>query len=241
MRKSVITFIGLIIGTSIYAQTENLSETPVLTEGFRFKQSQGDNSLELAMNPFNSGAVFEVPFGFGIRYRKFLSESTAFRLGADISFSNINIITQQADDNVGALELRSKLNSFGLTLRPGFEKHLLSSSRLSPYFGGELILKWDTSKEISQRQAGQNIEERILKNASVMDGFTFGIGGLAGVDFYIAKQLYLGLELNYGFTYFSSSDLTITDFDGSIDIYKQGSAFAFAPQAFSSFRIGYLF
>lgn len=243
MRNFTLKIIVFFFAFPAFAQVEDLNETTVSSD-IRFKQSSGDNNLELAMNPFSPTSSFELPKGFGIKYRRFNSETTAFRIGANISFANYVSISQQEDSNSGQLELKDKVNRLGITLRPGFEKHLLSSARLSPYFGGELILQWNTSTETSERQVGGAtpvIEESVSKNGNFSDGFTFGLGALAGVDFYVAKKLYLGIELNYGLTYFSASNETFTDFDGTVDINNRGSVLRIAPQAFGSFRVGYLF
>lgn len=241
MKAIVTTLIGVVFAVAVSAQTDNLNENTVSTDNIRYKQSGGENNLELAMDPFSGSANFKLPQGFGIKYRKFNSESSAFRMGVDISFANYVDITQQQDSNSGQLELKDKLNSIGITLRPGFEKHLLSSTRLSPYFGGELILMWQTSTVISERQAGLVLEESISKNGRFRDGFTFGFGAIAGVDFYIAKQLYLGFEMNYAFTYYSATDEKFTNYDGTVDINNRGSVLRIAPEAFGSFRVGYLF
>jgi opacity protein-like surface antigen len=241
MKKTLFTTIGILIYSITFGQTDNGASQSVLINNIKYKQSAGDKSLELAFDPFNASDVFSVPTGFGIRFRKFNSESLAFRVGVDLSFSNYIAITQQKDEAANRLELKDKFSSFGLTLRPGFEKHLLSSERLSPYFGGEVILGWNTSTDKEERQAGAAIEDRVTKNGSAVDGFRFGFGAIAGVDFYIAQRLYLGFELNYTVTYYTRATEKTTDFDGTETLIKNGSAFILAPQAFGSFRIGYLF
>lgn len=212
-----------------------------------FKQNDGDLNLELSFDPtsiFNAsspGSVFGLQNGFGIKMRKFRSSSSAFRLGVDITFVNFVNVTQQQDDATNTLELKDKFNSFGITLRPGIEKHFGGTKRLSPYIGGELILGWQTSTRKSENQNGTAIEEATDKNNSFTDGMRFGMGGIAGVDYYVAKKLYLGVELNYSIVYFSQATQKTTAFDGTVTEFKRGSQFTFAPGAFAVFRIGYLF
>ena len=249
MKKIIyLLSISLSVFSVAYAQneaTELVNSTAIGVN--EFKQNEGDLNLELSFDPtsiFNAaspGSVFGLQNGFGIKMRKFRSSSSALRLGVDIRFANFVNVTQQQDDATNRLELKDKFNNFGITLRPGIEKHFGGTKRLSPYIGGELILGWQTSTRKSENQNGTAIEEATDKNNSFSDGMRFGLGGIAGVDYYVAKKLYLGVELNYSIVYFSQATRKTTDFDGTVTEFKRGSQFTFAPGAFAVFRIGYLF
>lgn len=244
MKTLIITILGISLISFSHAQSDTDPNSSNSLDNINYKPQGGDKSLELALNPFNSlGSTIELPTGFGIRFRKFTSESNAFRMGVNLTFSSIITITQQAVPASNLLELKNKGTFFGLSIRPGFEKHLLSSTRLSPYFGGEAIFGWHTSTVKSESQAGTAIQESISKNGSpvFLDGFTFGVGALAGVDFYIAKQLYLGLELNYSLKYTSVATEKFTDTSGNMTEFNNGSVFEISPEAFASIRIGYIF
>ena len=212
-----------------------------------FKQTAGSNSFELGFDPgtiFNAstpGPLFDLQNGFGVRYRRFNTALSAFRIGVDITFSSSTQITQQADEEFDLLELKDKYSSFGIWLRPGYEKHFNGTKRLSPYIGGELKIGWQTSTLKSESQSAAEIQETILKNGSFDDRFFIGIGALAGLDFYIAQNLFLGLEFNYGIYYFKQLDEKFTNVDDEETITKRGSGFTFSPDAFAIFRIGYLF
>ena len=149
-------------------------------------------------------------------------------------------ITQQVDDEFDRLELKDKFSSFGIWLRPGYEKHFDGTKRLSPYIGGELIIGWHTSTFKSESQSAAEIQETISKNFSTSDRFSIGIGALAGLDFYIAQNLFLGLEFNYSIQYYKLLDEKFTNVGGEETISKRGSGFNFRPNAYAIFRIGYL-
>ena len=249
MKKTIylLSFSLFTLSVAFAQNVETETNSAITTEINEFKQNSGDLNLELSFDPssiFNAaspGSVFGLQNGFGIKVRKFKSSSVAYRIGVDIRFSNFVNITQQQDDATGTLELKDKFNDFSITLRPGIEKHFAGTKRLSPYIGGELIIGWQTSTDKFENQNGSAIETFEIKNGSINDGISFGLGALAGVDYYIAKKLYLGLELNYSLIYFSQATRKSTAFDGTVTETKNGSQFTFAPGAFAVFRIGYLF
>jgi opacity protein-like surface antigen len=231
----LLTFASLLI-SGVYAQEDASNEKT-------FKQVSGSNSFELEFDPgtiFNSsntGNLFGLQNGFGVRYRRFMTELSAFRIGADISFSNNTFITQQADEELDALELKTKFNSFGILIRPGYERHFNGTKRLSPYVGGELKIGYSTSTLKEEQQIDNEVKAIKVKSGS----FNFGIGALAGLDFFIAKNLYLGLEFTYGIYYTKDLNSKYTDIDGEETINKNGHSFSFKPGAYGNFRIGYLF
>jgi opacity protein-like surface antigen len=237
MKKNVLLLaFAMLLISVVYAQ-DNTSNEKI------YKQVAGSNSFELAFDPasiFNSsspGSMFDLQDGFGIRYRRFMTELSAFRIGVDISVSNSTFITQQANEEFDALELKTKFSSFGFLLRPGYEKHFKGTKRLSPYIGGELNIGYSNSTVKEEVQEGNEVKESKRKDGT----FRIGAAALAGLDFFVAKNLYLGLEFTYGIYYKKNLDRKITDIDGEETIEKRGSAFSFTPGAYANFRIGYLF
>ena len=85
-----------------------------------------------------------------------------------------------------------------VSIRPGFEKHMAGTERLSPYCGAEIAITMVTSKEVKEGANGDgSVNKTTTKGA---DGsLSFGAGLLAGVDYYIAKSLYLGAEIGFFF------------------------------------------
>ncbi len=214
-----------------------------------YKQNSGDKNFELQFDP---GAIFNATNGnnifsngVGIRFRLFPSSTLAFRVNLNISYTSSSTITQEADDAANIPELKDKFSSMEISLRPGIEKHFGGTERLSPYVGAEAIFGFQTSTDISEYELVPDVYAFKTKNGSFGDGLTIGVAGVAGVDFYIAKKLYLGLELNYGI-YYSMAATTKTssdepNFTGTESKLGNTNTLTFRPGAMGMFRIGYLF
>ncbi|MDQ3048310.1 MAG: hypothetical protein M3R27_12235 [Bacteroidota bacterium] len=217
-----------------------------------FKPAAGANNLELNFIPLN-GKPIQLTY---IRYRKFLSETTAFRLGIGVSYqsskadsvfnSNVN-----ADQTVTS---EYKMTKFGWNIKPGFEKHFAGTNRLSPYMGVELDLAGQSSKEVTPQGIDANDEFTIVtdKNKSKGGFFRAGVNLVAGFDCYITKHLYLGTELGFGFQYIKNSDYKMstaypgtytpgTPDPGNPDPVTQGSDVNVGPNFNSAIRLGYIF
>ena len=241
MKKTIISIFCLLSFSVLTAQND---------VGV-FKQSSGDKSLELQFDPraiFNSNFGNQVfSNGIGVRFRLFPSESLAYRLNVNINYLNTSEITQDADDNTGASELKEKFTSTGIVLRPGIEKHFAGTKRLSPYIGAELILGFQSSnfKEETQNLPGDPVYLMETKNSFGNDGISLGAAAVAGADFYIARKLYLGLELSYGVNYFMASKIKITsDEPGFVETDSKigkSNVLSFRPDAMGVLRIGFLF
>ncbi len=251
MKKITILLLSVFTFTFVQAQeveetTESISVTSATND---YKQSAGDKNLELQFDP---GAIFNASNannvfsnGLGIRFRMFASESFAYRMNLNISYTNSSIVTQDADDAAGNLELLDKNSAFGVSLRPGIEKHFGGTKRLSPYVGVEFIMGYNSSTDKSEFQLGTDIYENETQNGNFNDGFNFGLAAVAGADFYIAKKLYLGVELNYGVNYFLASTTKYSStapntVDTESKVGKSNSL-TFQPGAMGIFRIGFLF
>jgi hypothetical protein len=219
-----------------------------------FKPTGGANNLELNFVPLN-GKPIQLTY---IRYRRFLSESTAFRLGVGVSFQ-----TSKADSvfnsNVNADETVSsqyKMTKLGWNIKPGFEKHFAGTNRLSPYIGAELDLAGQSTKEITPTGIDADDEFTIVtdKNNNKGGFFRAGVNLVAGFDCYITKHLYLGTELGFGFQYIKNSDYNKstaypssvvipsgTPDPGNPDPVTQGSEMNIGPNFNSAIRLGYIF
>lgn len=200
-----------------------------------YKPAAGDNTLELQLAPLGAA-----PFSMGgIRYRRFLSETTALRATVYLGYTSNTEITQQADEFPGAEELKTRTSSFEIGLRPGIEKHFAGTDRLSPYIGGELDFAMKTSKEKEEVQSGSDVEENVIKNE---DGFTrFGLNGVFGADYYIAEKVFLGAELGFGFAVTKDSKTVTEPAGGESTTEKGGGSFTLAPNVLAQFRLGIVF
>ena len=207
------------------------------SDGF-FKPEAGNSNLEFQLTPFGNS-----PIGiYGIRGRKFKTDNTATRLNLFLSYSSDSDITQQEDPDNDIPELRDTDIVFAINLRPGFEKHLPGTKRLSPYFGGEFDLALQTSTFKSEFESGTDIE--VDKEKNVLGFFRVGVNAIAGFDFYVAERLYLGAEMGFGVSW--RKDMSITyksSAPGFVEPepIKRGGAIDVGPNVVSAIRIGYIF
>jgi hypothetical protein len=185
-----------------------------------------------------------------IRYRRFLSATTALRLGIGLSYSS-----NKADSTFNAaltpntkVDGKYKKTQLGWNIKPGFEKHMKGTNRLSPYMGVELDLAVQSTKEMTP--VGLDPTDAVItrtdKNKSQGGFFRFGVNVLAGFDCYVTKHLYLGTELGFGFQMikysdFKSSSSYLPTGATDPDAVKQGSSTNIGPNFNSSIRLGYIF
>jgi len=166
----------------------------VALSGTMFAQKAGsDNpfSLEGAMNVSKEGVSWTAP---NLRMRYFIQDNLALRLtlGRD-AVSSTSTETSTVYDSTGnatitTSEVTTKNSIMNLGLAA--EYHLAGTDRMSPYFTAGFNVGNDTRTEIS----------------------SFGLNLGAGIDYYVAENIYLGLEL--GFNYKSADGTKTSGFAG---------------------------
>ncbi len=176
-----------------------------------FKPAAGANNLELNLTPLGNSPISIT----NIRYRRFLTPTTALRLGVGLSLASSSaeeVLPSNVTPGTNITGQRSKTSTFGWNIKPGYEMHFAGTKRLSPYIGGELDLASQTSKAVSHGlTATDAVTETTVKNAGKTGFFRLGVNALAGFDFYISTHLYLGAEMGFGLSSVSinhSSSLT---------------------------------
>ncbi len=250
MKKIVLIILSFMVVGQITAQKDKASSL-LVSETADYKATAGSHSLEINFNPANIFANAQNNqfglFNGAIKYRKFSDDTHAFRLLVGLSYLNQSIVTQQEDRDNGDLELRDHIKIFGLTFQPGFEKHFDITPRVSPYVGMEALMRYRTTNYISEYQDSQIIYQESWRNDPSAAGAGYillGGGLIAGVDYYFAKKLYIGLEVGYGLVYTKFLDVYHEDEnDSSADYdHKTGSLLGGFPYLTTgNFRIGWVF
>ena len=166
----------------------------VALSGTMFAQKAGsDNpySLEGAMNVSKEGVSWAAP---NLRMRYFIQDNLALRLtlGRDAVSSTSTETSTVYDSTGNATTTTSEVTTKNSIMNLGLaaEYHLAGTDRMSPYFTAGFNVGNDTRTEIS----------------------TFGLNLGAGIDYYVAENIYLGLEL--GFNYNSSEGNSNSGFAG---------------------------
>ena len=181
MKKTSFVFTALILG--------------MLGCGFAqdFKPAAGAHNLEVQFAPLGEAPI-RVP---GIRYRHFLSPTLAVRTTVLVNYFRDPEIIRQANPDNDVEELRDMDTDFRFFLNPGIEKHLAGTDRLSPYFGAELTLGMSSSSYRLEFEDFASSDIYFIRSRTRF--FTLGFNAVAGADFYLSPQLYMGIEFGYGF------------------------------------------
>lgn len=226
MKKTFLTIVAVIAASSIYAQqvSQNTEETS-------FKPLNNNWATELNINPFKNDVSANNSLN-QIKFRKFISERTALRLGFGANRISSDIENSNPYGTNPTI-YREEKSSTTLGVNIGFEKHFSGTKRLSPYIGVDLAFSDKSSKQEINRGAnkttvkggwasftyatipnpnyngtnGQYITQAIPKVEEA--AYTrYGMNLISGFDYYISKHFFLGAEFNIGFNQTNYKDLT---------------------------------
>ncbi len=177
----------------------------VALSGTMFAQKAGsDNpfSLEGAMNVSKEGVSWAAP---NLRMRYFIKDNLAVRLtlGRD-AVSNTATVSTTVYDSLGnptttesEVTTKNSIMNFGLAA----EYHLAGTDRMSPYFTAGFNVGNNTNTDVS----------------------TFGLNVGAGIDYYVAENIYVGLEL--GFNYNTSDGSSSSSLGNAASALRMGWRF----------------
>ncbi|MDB4534369.1 outer membrane beta-barrel protein [Vicingaceae bacterium] len=201
MRKIAITFSILIASIfTVNAQSDTLK--PVKGDwGFTLNISGIINNIAIENNKDSLGQ-------YNLRARHYLKNNLALRLGFGVSYLKQNTFSEDSVTVVSsgsrALQVKdSAVSRFDFKVSVGIEKHLGTTKRLDPYVGGDLTIirigatKTDANLDLTDVTGTYN-EQTILQQDG---GVGFGLGGVAGFNYFISRNLSLGVEFGYGFVY----------------------------------------
>ena len=230
--------------------------------GSSMKPDAGDVTAEVNINFFNlglfhgggssTGNPFSLNNGMNqIRGRYFLSSSMAIRAGLNITASNNKKNFSENPDGSGGTGT-AKQSSMGISIMPGFEKHFAGTDRLSTYVGADLLIGIASASEKTENSDGDAYVKDLSveykggwSNGNARGGFSFGVRGVAGADYYFVPNVYLGAEFGWGFVASSVSKVerTVKDASGSNTTIasQKGGAFDLSPSILTGIRLGYRF
>lgn len=244
-KKLSVALLLMGFGLTSFAQneTQGIDSEKNQSDDSSLKASAGSNNLELQFIPFGGA-----PIGInGIRYRNFLTSKTAFRFTGSLSFNNTNTPITLTDGGGDEIEENNTNSFLAFSFAPGYEWHYAGTKRLSPYVGAELVAAFRRNSEKEYSIDIANDDEVYYTqtiNTNGNDFFRLSINGLAGFDYYVAKNLYLGAELGYGLSLTNNLQTKVkSDKEGfeEPDGIKNGSSFGFSPFANGAIRLGFIF
>lgn len=208
MKKTILT---LVLATLV----ASVSTAQIVTDAGTFSKPKAKDLLweiNFAPNLTGGNGMFSLPFlaqGSDIvviKGRKFLDDNKAVRGLANLSFDNDGDVTD-----------------FTFALGAGIEKHRSGKERLSTYWGYGAALGYNSDSELEVDFLTG--EEKTVTEST----FAMSLGLFSGFDYYIMPDIYLGVELNYGF---GLNSFTPDQGDGV-------TSFTLAPGVSSFLRLGW--
>lgn len=193
-----------VLMTVVMAGATTLAMAQKPTEG-------APHSVEVQMNLTGDVNTIVAP---SLKYRYFLSENMAIRFGLGFDGSKAELNFSENADGTGALGTQ-EVKSSGWEVAPGFEYHFAGTDRLSPYLGVAIAIGGGKDTETWTNFDGEGYAEGV--SAEVENPFsTFGVGLLAGADFYFAENFFVGAEFGYLIS-------SVTEKEGSISVSAGGT------------------
>ena len=229
MKKVIIVFaLSLVSVINTTAQNDTLK--PVKGNwGFSLNITGLINDIKVENSKDAIGNYF-------IFARHYLKNDQALRVGLALNYQKQNFFTSDSvsisSGNRALQEVDSTISRFDFAFSLGLEKHLGTNKRLDPYVGGDLLIgrigNTSTNANLEITDVTGTYKEQLIIQQD--GGFYVGLGGLAGFNFFLTKNLSLGAEFGYAYTYakvggdYSVSDV-ITPVSGpQISSFENGKA-----------------
>lgn len=207
----------------------------------QYKPTSGITT-EVGFTPFTSSGNPAIQLSY-LNVRWFFKPDYALKLGLTVDYYSAS---QDHTFEVNPATHESK--GFGIALNPGIEKHFTGTDRLSPFVGAELNIRTNTAKSLtvydSLTRFGAPDEEIIYGKSDEFKNSYLGagVGLIAGTDFYITKNLYLGVEFSYGINYYFPAKRTRKIDGKEIDMYtSKQDIFSLNSSSGGLLRLGWKF
>jgi hypothetical protein len=222
------------------------------------KATHRNFSTELNVNLFQGQLTLNNAIN-QIKFRYMTSNSLALRIGFTVDSKRI-INNSESVYGVNPTKDNEKMTTTLIGVNFGLEKHFAGTKRLSPYIGGELAIGYKWSKDVLENNTGtitidgawqqyqtfqnSNGYYYTITNNGERGYVSYGLNIVTGFDFYMANHLFIGYELQFGFTNKKCSNIDITSTDSSNPITPpdlDDREFSFGPNIINGIRIGFVF
>lgn len=255
MKKNLLLLSACIIS----AFTSYGQEQPTDSSTVGLKAHKGNVATELNVNPFNGSLSLNNSLN-QLKFRFFTSPGFAWRLG--INGSKTSTVSDNNNPyGTNPYRFKDERSSTTIGLNLGIEKHFTGTKRLSPYTGVDITFaKKSTEQIITEGQTITKItgawrdytynpgnpSQPYIQQSNERGYSRYGVNLFTGFDFYMARHLFFGYELNAGFSKSTYQNIEVTQtYSGGnqptnpADV-KQ-SSFNFGPNLMNGVRIGYVF
>jgi hypothetical protein len=265
MKKTLFSIALAIASTACCAQTSNITVdtvTKIINKDQQsFKPTTGSIVTELNFNPFKGNLSLNNSLN-QIKVRYFISPDIALRLGFNASKkdSTANFNNPYGTQSVFINnERESTLIGFNF----GVEKHFKGTRRLSPYVAADFsISSKSSSQEIKDNGSSTSIKNGWLENIYIPNSSNYysqlqenaytryGLNLIAGFDFYVAKDFFIGYEFNFNLSKTEYKNIEVTSTgqnpntgqpNNNFNDTGKKSASTFGPTLINGVRVGYSF
>jgi len=158
------------------------------------KPAEGDTAFEMQFMPNLAGAAMFADAGATVTMRKFESATKAVRWSASLDVNGSDVEDSDAVWNLG--------------LGYGIENHFSGSERLSTFWG------YGANVGIGSGEASTDADGNAVDAET---SFGLGAGVFLGADYYIMPKVYVGVEMGYGLSISSGSDLMTYGLSGGVN------------------------
>jgi hypothetical protein len=264
--KKLFTILALTTIVFVSNAQRSTKTAKVETESYgtttsEYKPVKGSITTEVGLvgGLGNSGFNLNTSTSLGgsptLKFRYFYKDNIAFRLGFSANRNASNTAPTSTTVNTPAtpapafIPSSTTFNSstfFGINL--GVEKHFKGSDRLSTFAAADLLIGTRSSYSETVNNTTATSSTTFTDKNNNGDSY-FGLGLLTGADYYIAKKVYLGVELGIALLRSSDKDrvrTTQTTTGSTVNTSEVtdsvgGSNFAIATTLMGGVRIGYQF
>lgn len=197
-----------------------------------------------------------------LRFRYFQKDNLAFRVGfslvnkanSDTSLSTAVVNFPVTVPSTAVVVTNTKKDSYtSFDINLGIEKHFKGSDRLSTYVGADILFGLKSaSEESTDSPFGKTTTITGSNSIQGKDGNKyFGVRFVTGADYYIAKKVYLGLEIGLSIVSESLKDKvtnvvttnasSVVTSDVTTTVSDRKSEFNIKPEIVGGIKIGYQF
>jgi outer membrane protein W len=175
MKKNVLLAGILMLSTlTTTAQTESI------------KPEKGAFLLEAGIAPFAEKGSIQLQEGqFKVVYMA--SDKIGIRIGLGFNTTSASEDNGLKDEE----KVKAKMSATEISFTPGLICYFSGTEKLSPYIGAELILATESNRVTVE---AENYKQVIKNEGGLMS--TVGLGLFSGFNYYVAKNLYVGAEIN---------------------------------------------
>ncbi len=244
MKKLSLLLGGVVLSTMVMAQKPT-EGAPMSLEGnvsglanFGFANSSATN-----LNPMAAAGVPSIVTP-GLRFRYFATENIAVRvsLGFSSSKRTENFFENEADNSGNSGTYVTKLGT--TTIGIGGEYHFAGTEKLSPYAGLDINFGMGKYTTEGTQTDGANWIATDYSEKSEQKTGGFGVGLVAGTDYYFAQNFYLGVEMGLGFNAYTMKEGTSSVTTGAVTVENKGNEMkqsGFSNNVMGMFRLGWRF